>query len=57
MTQIPRLGRESYMASKILETDEIFLKINFIGVELVMDREAWRASVHGVEKSQKRLCD
>ena len=24
--------------------------------ELVMDREAWRASVHGVEKSQ-RLSD
>ena len=45
------------MASKILETDEIFFKINFIGVELVMDREAWHASVHGVEKSQKRLCD
>ena len=25
--------------------------------ELVMDREAWRAAVHGVEKSQKRLSD
>ena len=23
--------------------------------ELVMDREAWRASIHGVEKSQTRL--
>ena len=23
--------------------------------ELVMDREAWRAAVHGVEKSQRRL--
>ena len=25
--------------------------------ELVMDREAWRAEIHGVEKSQTRLSD
>ena len=25
--------------------------------ELVMDREAWRATIHGVTKSQTRLSD
>ena len=33
--------------------DMIFNKLQ----ELVMDREAWRAAIHGVEKSLTRLSD
>ena len=25
--------------------------------ELVMDREAWRAAIHGIPKSRTQLCD
>ena len=37
-------------------TDSMDVSLNELR-EMVMDREAWRAVIHGVEKSQTRLSD
>ena len=37
-------------------TDSMDMGVGGFG-ELVMDREAWRAAIHGVEKSRTRLSD
>ena len=37
-------------------TDSVDMSLSELR-ELVMDREAWRAAIHGVEKSRTRLSD
>ena len=37
-------------------TDSMALRLSDLG-ELVMDREAWRAAIHGVAKSRTQLSD
>ena len=37
-------------------TDSLNVSLNELW-ELVMDREAWRAAIHGLAKSRTRLCD
>ena len=45
-------GRESECTQSVLST----LSLSVLR-ELVMDREAWRAVIHGVAKSRTRLRD
>ena len=42
---------------QFLETAMSLGKLQELVMELVMDREAWHAAVHGVVKKQTRLSD
>ena len=47
---------DTYMESRKMVLKNLFAGWDW-GQELVMDREAWRAAIHGVAKGWTRLSD
>ena len=49
-------GRLQSMGSQRVGHDSMDMSLSELR-ELVMDRKAWHAAIHGVAKSRTRLCD